>query len=239
MNYLDYAQLGRIQAEQFRARKPYPWANPEGILTQEGFQQLVDRLPDISMFEKRFDYSRKHGQKGHDRCSLEYSTDLEIDPSWHEFVAELHRTGYRQFLRRMYGFRPMKLSFHWHYTQSGGAVSPHCDSKRKIGSHIFYLNTQEDWKPEWGGQTLVLNDYARINCKSAPQFEDFDEPVAAECIGNRSMIFRRTAHSWHGVEAIDCPADRMRKVFIVVVERVRPIKSIVNYLRKPERQTAA
>jgi hypothetical protein len=239
MNFLNYPRLDGIEAAQFRARKPYPWANPKGVLNDEGFKLLVERLPDISMFEKRFGYARDHGQKGHDRWSLEYSTDLDIDPSWHEFVAELHRTGYRHFLRRMYGFRPMKLSFHWHYTQSGGAVSPHCDSKRKIGSHIFYLNTDEDWKTEWGGQTLVLNDHGRLDCKSAPEFEDFDAPAVAESIGNRSMIFRRTAHSWHGVEAINCPADRMRKVFIVVVEHVRPIKAIRNHLIKAMRRTAA
>jgi hypothetical protein len=241
MNYLDYERLDKILARDFRSRRPFPWANPEGVLTGEAFRHLMDHLPDLSLFEKRFGYSRDFGQKGHDRYSLEYDKSLEIHPSWHAFVDELHGHRYRQFLRRLYGFRPMKLSFHWHYTPSGCAVSPHCDSRAKIGSHIFYLNTEDDWKSEWGGQTLVLDDHGRLDCKSSPDFEDFQETTIAESIGNRSLIFRRTPNSWHGVKAINCPEGRMRRVFIVVIERVRPIKSIRNYLRggKPTKQLPA
>ena len=236
MKYLDYDQLDSIHVENFKTRKPFPWVNPAGVLKQDALHHLLEHLPDISMFEKRSAYSRKHGQKGHQRWSLEYAPELDIDKSWHEFVSELQQAGYRQFLRRLYGYRPIKLSFHWHYTARGGTVSPHCDSKRKIGSHVFYLNTEENWKPEWGGQTLILNDRGRFNCNSAPEFEDFDDTVAADCIGNRSMIFRRTSHSWHGVEAINCPADRMRKVFIVVIERLRLIRSVKDRFKKNNRQ---
>jgi hypothetical protein len=35
---------------------------------------------------------------------------------------------------------------------------------------------------------------------------------------NHSFIFARRGNSWHGVREIDCPEDRLRKVFIVVVE---------------------
>jgi hypothetical protein len=41
-------------------------------------------------------------------------------------------------------------------------VSPHCDSPKKLGSHIFYLNTKEDWDPSWGGETLILDDGGRL-----------------------------------------------------------------------------
>jgi hypothetical protein len=232
MNYLDHDKLGKFPGREFRRRKPYPWANPKGILRQEAFQHLVDRLPDINLFEKRFGYTRSHGQKGHDRYSLEYDRELPIDPSWHEFVEELRKGPYRRFLRKLYGLRPFKLSFHWHYTERGGAVSPHCDSRVKIGSHIFYLNTETDWKAEWGGQTLVLDDHGRMSCKSAPEFSDFEEPpVVADAIGNRSMVFKRTPHSWHGVRAIDCPEGHLRKVFIVVIERVRPLKAVRKFFQ--------
>ncbi len=134
------------------------------------------------------------------------TASLPIDPSWHEFVEELQQAPYRRFLRKLYGLRPLKFSFHWHYTERGGAVSPHCDSRVKIGSHIFYLNTETDWKPEWGGQTLVLDDHGRMSCKTAPEFSDFEEaPVVADAIGNRSMVFKRTPHSWHGVRAVRLP----------------------------------
>jgi hypothetical protein len=235
MNYLDYEKLESFQGREFRHRKPYPWANPQGFLTEDAFQHLIDRLPDISLFEKRFGYTRSYGQKGHDRYSLEYDPSLPIDPSWHELVKELHDAPYRRFLRAAYGLRPMKLSFHWHYTQTGGAVSPHCDSRVKIGSHIFYLNTARDWKPEWGGQTIVLDDHGRMDCKNAPEFDAFDEAVVADSIGNRSLIFKRTPHSWHGVKAVECPEGSYRKVFIVVVERVRPLKALKNLFKPPEK----
>ena len=34
----------------FRAQKPFPWINPEGLLTEEGYQRLVATLPDIYSF---------------------------------------------------------------------------------------------------------------------------------------------------------------------------------------------
>ncbi len=232
MNYLDYQQLDKLDSNDFRRQKPYPWANPENLIRDEAYCKLLDNLPDITLFEKRFGYSRDYGQQGHDRYSLEYDSNLEIAPCWHEFVQELHGRNYRSFLRKLYGFRPMKLSFHWHYAPNSCAVNPHCDSRAKIGSHIFYLNSDADWKTEWGGQTLVLDDHGQMDSKSAPEFDAFDAPVAANAIGNRSLIFQRTPHSWHGVKAVDCPEDRMRKVFIVVVERVRPLKVVRNLFRK-------
>ena len=231
MNYLDIDRLENFPFQEFRQRRPYPWANPEGLLREEALEHLIGRLPAVGLFEKRFGYTRSHGQKGHDRYSLEYDSSLPIDPSWHEFVAELHQAPYHGFLRKLYGLRPFKLTFHWHYTERGGAVSPHCDSRAKIGSHIFYLNTEADWKPEWGGQTLVLDDHGRLSCTSAPEFSDFEEPVVADAIGNRSMVFKRTPHSWHGVQAIGCPEGYLRKVFIVVIERVRPLKAVRRLFR--------
>jgi len=231
MSYLDYQKLAEFPGQEFRQRKPYPWTNPQGLLTEDGFQYLVSHLPDFSLFEKSFGYARRFGQKGHDKYALEYDAGLPIDPAWHEFVNELYSEPYRRFLRKLYGLRPMKLSFHWHYAESGGSVSPHCDSRNKIGSHIFYLNTKDDWKEEWGGQTLVLDDHGKRSWKSAPDFSDFDEPEAAQAIGNYSMLFQRTPHSWHGVKAIDCPAGYHRKVFIVVIERVRPLKAVRSFFK--------
>ncbi|MEA2080778.1 MAG: hypothetical protein U9P00_13175 [Pseudomonadota bacterium] len=112
MDYLDYKQLNRIKSRDFRTRKPFPWANPQGVLKEDAFHHLIERLPDISMFENRHGHSRDHGQKGHNRYSLEYNESLNVAPRWHEFVKELHQHRYRQFLRRLYGFRPMKLTFH-------------------------------------------------------------------------------------------------------------------------------
>jgi hypothetical protein len=228
MSSFDQNKLDSIQVNEFKQTKPFPWINPEGILKRESFQHLISHLPDISLFEKTQGYKRRFGQKPHDRYSLEYSSELPIDSAWHELVAELNQTPYLHFIKRLFGTQNIKFNIHWHYSESGGAVSPHCDSSNKIGNHIFYLNTEDDWKAEWGGQTLVLDDHGKINRKSAPEFSEFEDPIATNTIGNRSLIFKRTSHSWHGVKAIDCPDDYMRKIFIIAFERVRLKKRIQN-----------
>ena len=69
------------------------------------------------------------------------------------FVAELKGPGYRRFLRRLLGAGTFDLTFHWHYTPNGCDLSAHCDAEWKLGSHIFHLNTTDDWDQGWGGQT--------------------------------------------------------------------------------------
>ena len=121
----------------------------------------------------------------------------------------------------MFGTRLLQLNFHWHYTPNGCSVSPHCDAKRKLGSHIFYFNTTADWDPSWGGETLILDDRGRFPRNSAPRFEDFDVVIPGEALGNRSLLFARGDKSWHGVREIHCPAGAYRKVFIVVVNDLK------------------
>jgi len=232
MEYLDYARLDGISKRDFLETKPFPWLSFPGALTPEGYRTLLAELPDVAKFERRFGYGRDHGQKGHDRYSLEYDESLDISPHWHAFVRELRSPRYRRFLRKMLGFRPMRLTYHWHYTPQGCAVSPHCDSSIKLGSHIFYLNTSEDWENDWGGQTVVLDDHGRFDCRSAPAFDELDEVASSQTVGNYSFVFKRTPKSWHGVRAVQCPEGKLRKVFIVVVEKIRPVKTLRNKLRE-------
>lgn len=217
--YLDFERINKIDPLAFQSERPYPWINPEELLTKEGYERLLDTLPDVSLFERHFDDIRKHGQKSHDRFTLEYHDDLEVSAPWKEFLAELRGDDYRKFLRDLLGVRSLQLNFHWHYTPNGCSVSPHCDVKRKLGSHIFYFNTEEDWDSAWGGETLILDDGGRFGYKSAPRFEDFDRVVASAALGNRSLLFARKEASWHGVREIRCPEGALRKVFIVVINR--------------------
>jgi hypothetical protein len=217
--YLDIERLSAIDSVAFRSREPYPWSNPYGLLTEEGYRRLLETLPDVTLFTSRFGGQRKYGQQSHDRFTLEYHDELVVAEPWKEFVAELQGKDYRDFISRLLGSRSFELFFHWHYTPHGCSVSPHCDAKRKLGSHIFYFNTIQDWNPEWGGETLILDDGGRLPYKSAPRFEDFESITAAETLGNRSLLFARKEHSWHGVREIQCPEGCLRKVFIVVINR--------------------
>ena len=216
--YLDFDRLDEVDAEGFRSQKPFPWVNPTELLTEDGYRRLLDTLPVTELFQKRIGVVRKHGQRSHDRYNLEYRRGLDLSEPWRAFIAELQGDRYRRFLERLFGRGAFRLRFHWHYAANAGSVSPHCDSSQKLGSHIFYLNSSQDWDPTWGGETLVLDDGGRFGRRSSPEFEEFDRIVPAECLDNRSFIFRRTAHSWHGVREIHCPENALRRIFIVVID---------------------
>ena len=219
MSYLDFDRLHALDPHAFQAQSPYPWINPEGLLTPDGYQRLAESLPEVSQFTPLFGIKRAHGQLSHDRYGLDYSPSLQLEPAWQEFIDELASSTYQRFVCRMFGVRSLELSFHWHYTPSGCSVSPHCDAKHKLGSHIFYFNTEADWNPAWGGETLILDDGGRFDRRSAPQLADFDRLITSQSLGNRSLLFQRTKNSWHGIRALDCPEGQLRKVFIVVINR--------------------
>jgi hypothetical protein len=223
MTYLDVDRLQSIDAASFRNQAPYPWINPAGLLSDAGYRRLVETMPDVSVLNPVFGVKRSHGQASHDRYALEYDDSLPVDDAWREFVAELRGPAYRNFLARMLGTDAFDFNLHWHYTPTGCSVSAHCDSTRKLGSHIFYFNTEDDWDPAWGGETLVLDDGGRFDTKTAPAFEDFDRVISSRATGNYSLLFARTDRSWHGVKEITCPEDKLRKVFIVVINRRSPV----------------
>lgn len=218
-DFLDTEALGSLDAQAFRAQKPYPWINPAELISADGYARLCRQLPEVSDFARHFGEPRQHGQTPHDRYALEYAKSLNLAPDWHAFVAELRGPEYTAFLRRMLGTRGFELRFHWHYTPAGCSVSPHCDNQSKLGSHIFYFNTEDEWDPRWGGETLVLDDDGRFNRASAPAFDDFDRITATQALGNRSLLFMRNGNSWHGVRELSCPPGYLRKVFIVVIEK--------------------
>jgi len=221
MTCLDLAVLSAIDAKQFQATRPFPWLNPQGFLTDAAFARLAAELPPIDMFVPFFNKQRKHGQAQHDRYVLEYADGLPIPAVWQQLVNELRSDVYRDFIAGLLGHRNFKLRFHWHYTPADCEVSPHCDSRTKLGSQIFYMNTRDDWDPSWGGETVILEDHGRFDTDSNPQFADFDQQWPAVTMDNRSILFGRRGNSWHGVRAINCPDGHLRKVFIVVFEDYR------------------
>ena len=156
MSLIDFDKINAIDPAQFRAAHPYPWMGIEGALTDEGFEQLYASLPDVSRFTASFGRERNYGQQSHDRYLLEYERDLDLPAPWTQFISELEGARYRKWLTGMLGTSQYLLSYHWHYAPNGCSVSPHCDSRRKLGSHIFYFSPEEDWKAEWGGQTLSM-----------------------------------------------------------------------------------
>lgn len=231
-SFLNSAVLASIQPAEFQSRQPYPWANPQNFIEPARYPQLLESLPPLTQFRAFFGKQRKHGQGSHDRYVLDYERGMDVAPAWRDFVEELCGDEYRRFVCGLLGVSSVRFRFHWHFTPDGGEVTPHCDSRGKIGSQIFYLNTDADWQWDWGGETVILDDGGRIPADSAPAFEDFDAEYPAETRDNRSLIFGRRGNSWHGVRRIHCPEDYYRKVFIVVFEEHRPLRSAMKKARR-------
>ena len=231
-SYLNTDVLDAIDTDAFQQQDPFPWVNPQYFISPERYQELLDQMPDISEFRAFFGKQRKHGQGTHDRYVLDYEDGMALNPAWQTLVDEMRGPVYRKFVCRLLGVNHVRFRFHWHFTPNGGVVTPHCDSKGKIGSQIFYLNTEQDWNRDWGGETVVLDDGGRITPENAPAFEDFDAEYPAETADNRSLLFGRRGNSWHGVRTINCPEGHYRKVFIVVFEEHRPFKMATKKLKR-------
>jgi hypothetical protein len=220
VRYLNQECLDAVSADTFQDRQPYPWANIANIMTPEGYTRLKGSLPDVSQFDRKESVQRAHGQGYHDRYILHYRPDVSLSPAWQEFVAEIQGETYDRFVRRMFGVRPgsrLILTLEWYYGWEGCAVSPHCDARRKLGTHIFYFNTEEDWQTGWGGNILILDDEQKFKTHSAPTFDELKVAAALDPRGNGSLLFQRTAHSWHGVRPLQCPPNQLRKLFIVTI----------------------
>jgi hypothetical protein len=217
---LNYDAISEISHEVFQKQRPYPWVNIQGTLTDEGFKQLRGTLPNVSLFEKKVGIKRAHGQGYHDRSILHYRPGLPLSEPWREFINEIRGRGYESFIRRMLALPAGKriiLTMEWYYAWQGCGVAPHCDARRKVATHIFYFNTEADWKTDWGGSILIMDDEGRLKAHSGPTFDDLKVVAALDPRGNGSLLFMRTEHSWHGVRPLESPPGPLRKLFIVTI----------------------
>ena len=221
MTYLNLDCLARVSAEAFQTQKPYPWAHMQGTLTPEGWEELRETLPDMSQFQRMVNVKRGYGQAPHNRGIFHYRKGLQIAAPWNAFIAELQGKDYEAFLRRMLNLKPEQqiiLTMEWYYAWQGCSVSPHCDARRKLATHIFFFANDQDWPREWGGDILILDDEGKYKAHSAPGFDDLKVAASLDLRKNGSLLFERTEHSWHGVRPLQSPKpDVYRKLFIVTV----------------------
>jgi len=218
LGFLNRACLENLSAEGFQNRQPYPWVNLENTLTPEGQETLRAALPPVEAgFDRQVGVHRAYGQAPHDRYLLHYRPGLQVAPVWQEFIDELHGPVYQGFLRRVLGNHHFIPTFEWYYAWEGCAVSPHCDAARKLATHIFYFNTDEDWSADWGGQILIMDSERKWKTHSGPAFDQLKVAASLDPRGNGSLLFQRTEHSWHGVRPLQCPVGKLRRLFIVTV----------------------
>jgi hypothetical protein len=221
MQYLNHDVLDRTSEEAFQQQPPYPWTSLQNSLTSEGYERLRANLPDIQDFRRMVGVKRAYGQASHDRAILHYLPGMTLAQPWKEFITEINSAYYKDFLHRMLGVPTNKqliLSMEWYYAWQGCAVSPHCDARRKLATHIFYLSSEQEWLSEWGGRILMLDDDKRFKAHSGPTLDQFKVAKELEARGNASLLFQRTEHSWHAVRPLGSPnPDILRKLFIVTI----------------------
>jgi len=234
MRFLDFDTIASINVEKFRETKPFPWVNPSNFLTEEGYAELIKTLPEISYFDKDFGKPRKYGQKPHDRYRLSYDKKLDfINTAWHDFVTELHGQEYQSLIKKLFNIESFELRAEWHYAESGGQVTPHLDGPTNYGAQLFYLITKENWKQEWGGQTLILGNEKSMFAESNPEISDFTQVIAANCVGNNTLIFKNTENAWHSVKEFTPPSGVHRKIFSIFITKHKgPEPGIGNKLKQ-------
>ncbi len=224
MSFLEYDVLEKIDEQIFQQTEPYPHLDIQCPIKPGAYQLLRESFPEIKHYRASFNEDRLYGQQPHDRYILEFNVIKKrqsnvLSKPWQAFIRELQGKAHKRYLARMFGVSPYRLSlgFYWHQTAQAGSVSPHCDSCYKIGSTIFYFNTEDEWDQTWGGQTLVLDDHGKLSPRSAPSFEEFDTVMESKCTGNRAFMFERTHRSWHGVRSILPPDNVYRKIFLMSI----------------------
>lgn len=238
MRFLSAASIRQFAPDNFLGRAHFPWCDLPGFLTPEAFAALNESFPPLAAFEHHVGLKRSHGQRPHDRFYLAYEASIyhrkgkgdyalegdagtvgheDLPRVWQEFLSELKNDdAYQTMIRQVLGSEPLTMRFAWHIGSTGSEVSPHRDARDKVGTHIFYFNTADDWQPAWGGSILALGGKRVPNMN--PEFEDFDAEHAIDIRDNRSFLFKNTEQAWHGVRALTCPPGSYRRLFNVIFE---------------------
>jgi hypothetical protein len=120
---------------------------------------------------------------------------------------------------------PVKTTFQFSLLPRDAEVVPHSDAPRKLVSLLLYFRDR-DWQDAWGGGTEY---YAPLDPERARgwgatdriPFEEFKAIGSTAFSGNRLAGFVRSANSYHGVPALDCPPGRTRKALLINVKRVK------------------
>src|SRR5205814_1904561 len=164
-----------------------------------GFQTLYQDFPALEWFEKHENLPRRYNSRPHNRYLLSYEKSIyhtdctqgvikhgQLAHSWQIFIKELQSSEYRNFIKKSLGVTYFNFRLEWHIGVTDSEVSPHCDAKSKLGTHIFYFNNSKDWSMEWGGATIVLGNKRKPAMN--PEFEDFDLRIPIQFLDNQSFF---------------------------------------------------
>ena len=195
-----------------------PHKEYENFINQKDYEELLNTFPSDDIFLDELPETRKHGQRPHQRrffCIgetqgskyfkryLKKISDLPF--VWQTLLSIFHGKEYKEWICKTLNVNDFKIRFDFHRTKSGLDVSPHIDSKGKIGSHLFYFMPKE-WQDDWGGKTIF---YKNLHThKLNPEPEEFKFNKVTDIRGNRSCLFKNSSEGWHGVTEVNAPVHR-------------------------------
>lgn len=142
---------------------------------------------------------------------------------WQKFVNELldPKGEYQEWLRESFNLKDFSIRLDFHRIVNARDVAPHCDNRKKIGSHLMYF-MPDGWKEEYGGQTYFYKDKLKKVCD--PEAEDFGNHIKIPTLGNGSLLFKNVCNGgWHGVSAISNDVGLHRQTVGVVINYKRPM----------------
>jgi hypothetical protein len=225
--FIDYDRFEALVETAAKWRHDLPWYAVPQLLHEEKFQQLYEEFPDLSLFEEHKDLPREHNQRGHNRFYLAYEKSIyhahmdsgvakrpELPAVWQAFMTELEEARYTSLTAKFVGRTDFYFRYAWHIGVTGSEVPPHLDSDAKLGTHMFYFNTMEDWDPAWGGSPVLL--LGITTAANNPEWADFALHHEDENRGNRSLLFRNTPVMWHGYKPLRSPPGHLRRSFNVI-----------------------
>lgn len=216
--------------KQFNENLPFPYINFSNLLDPYFFYDLAENYPSITLLKLDIGTKRDYKQRPHDRFIASYAVNKKLlgdlsyidfqnfSPVWQKFINEIYKENspYRNLLKRYLGCGEVnRIRLDFHVSSTGHDVSPHFDSPQKFGTHIWYFNTNQNWKEEWGGQTLILG--GKSIPQNNPEISDFTFIKSSEILENKSLLFKNIESSWHAVDKIACPDGVYRRILNIVV----------------------
>jgi hypothetical protein len=229
MGFIDDEHLNTFPVNDFQQRTPFPWMEFSQFLTPAGFNALHRSFPSLEIFEKHSNLARPYDQRPHNRYYLAYERSTysnhgrgivgrkDLSHEWASFINELEtNVSYHKLIQSLFEVSSFKIRFAWHIGVTNSEVSPHVDTTKKVGTQLLYFNTDQDWKPDWGGSTLVLG--GKRSESMSPDFADFASAIPIETIGNRSFVFKNSPNAWHGMKTLKCPEGSYRRIFNIIFE---------------------
>ena len=208
-------------AKAFRAQQPYPSVIIDDFLDRDFVREVARSYPDFSAAEAQ----DRQFKAVNEKRKIEI-TNSELFPTPVKRLADYCASQeFRNVLSEITGVRnllwdPTFTGGGMHQTASHGLLDVHVDFNRLDDLYrrvnlLLYLN--EDWNEAWGGR-LELWDRDVKKCHHSLL------PVL-----NRCVIFETSEFSYHGVTALTCPPDVVRRSFALYYYTKEPPSEVASH----------